>query len=37
MQAIEAEVCWIDGFTAGVNFVAPIHPAVFDRLVRGPA
>lgn len=33
MQAIEAEVCWIDGFIAGVNFAAPIHPAVFDQLI----
>jgi hypothetical protein len=35
LQPLEAEVCWIDGFTAGVNFVQPIHPAVFDRLVAG--
>jgi hypothetical protein len=33
LQAIEAEVCWLDGFAAGVNFRQPIHPAVFDRLV----
>lgn len=35
LQALEAEVCWIDGFTAGVNFIQPIHPAVFDRLTSG--
>jgi hypothetical protein len=35
LQAIEAEVCWIDGFTAGLNFVQPVHPAVFATLVRG--
>lgn len=33
LQPLEAEVCWIDGFTAGVNFVRPIHPAVFDVLI----
>ncbi len=33
LQLLEAEVCWIEGFAAGVNFVQPIHPAVFDRLV----
>jgi hypothetical protein len=33
LQPLEAEVCWVDGFIAGVNFVQPIHPAVFDRLV----
>ena len=33
LQPLGAEVCWIDGFIAGVNFVQPIHPAVFDRLV----
>jgi hypothetical protein len=33
LQAIEAEVCWIDGFIAGINFRQPIHPAVFERLM----
>lgn len=35
LQPLEAEVCWVEGFTVGVNFVQPIHPAVFDRLVSG--
>lgn len=35
LQPIEAEVCWVEAFTVGVNFVQPIHPAVFDRLVSG--
>jgi hypothetical protein len=35
LQPLEAEVCWVQGFTVGVNFVQPIHPAVFDRLVAG--
>jgi hypothetical protein len=33
LQAIEAEVCWTEGFTTGVNFRQPIHPAVFERLI----
>ena len=33
LQPLEAEVCWVDGFIAGVNFLQPIHPAVFDRLI----
>jgi hypothetical protein len=33
LNALEAEVCWIEGFSAGVNFVKPIHPAVFERLI----
>ncbi|HEX3423452.1 MAG TPA: PilZ domain-containing protein [Sphingomicrobium sp.] len=37
LQPLEAEVCWVEGFTVGVNFVQPIHPAVFDRLVSGLA
>jgi hypothetical protein len=33
LDAVEGLVCWVDGFVAGVEFVQPIHPAVFDRLV----
>ena len=33
LEAIEAQVCWVDGFTAGVAFNAPIHPAVFEQLL----
>lgn len=33
IDAIEGLVCWVDGFVAGVEFVRPIHPAVFDALV----
>src|SRR5579864_8068771 len=35
LQPLKAEVCWVEGFTLGVNFAQPIHPAVFDRLVSG--
>jgi hypothetical protein len=33
LQPIAAEVCWVEGFSAGLGFCQPIHPAVFDRLV----
>ena len=33
LDAVEGLICWVDGFVAGVEFVKPIHPAVFDRLV----
>ena len=33
LQPIEAEVCWIEGVAVGVNFVRPIHLAVFDGLI----
>jgi hypothetical protein len=32
MDAVEGLVCWVDGFVAGVEFVRPIHQAVFDAL-----
>jgi hypothetical protein len=34
MELLEARVCWIEGFTAGVEFRRPIHPAVFDNLIK---
>jgi hypothetical protein len=34
LQPLECEVCWVQGFTAGVNFVQPIHPAVFAQLLQ---
>ena len=33
LEGLEATVCWIDGNCAGVEFVRPIHSAVFDLLV----
>lgn len=33
IEAIEGLVRWIDGFVAGVDFVRPIHAAVFETLV----
>lgn len=34
LQPIAAEVCWVDGFHGGLNFIEPIHPAVFHNLIR---
>lgn len=33
LEGLEATVCWIDGNYIGVEFVRPIHDAVFDHLV----
>lgn len=33
LEAIEATVCWVEGFKAGVEFTRPMHVAVFDHLV----
>jgi hypothetical protein len=34
MEPLEAHVCWVTGFTAGVEFENSIHPAVFDELIK---
>ncbi len=34
IEPIEADVCWVDGFVGGVEFHRPLHPAVFDLLLR---
>jgi hypothetical protein len=33
IEALEAEVCWVEDFVMGVNFAKSLHPAVFDLLV----
>jgi len=33
LEPMESEVCWVDGFTAGLKFERAMHPAVFDLLV----
>lgn len=33
LEALEATVCWVDGFAVGLEFARPIHPAVFDLLI----
>lgn len=34
LEGIEASVCWVDGFAAGLEFRRPINPAVFELLLR---
>lgn len=34
LEALESEVCWIADNCAGLRFERPIHPAVFDLLLR---
>lgn len=34
LEALEAEVCWINQHCTGVKFARAIHPAVFDLLVE---
>jgi hypothetical protein len=34
LEVLEAEVCWVEEFTAGLSFDKPMHPAVFDLLVE---
>lgn len=33
LDALEAEVRWVNGHTAGLEFVRPIYPAVFELLL----
>ena len=33
LEAMDAEVCWVQGFQAGLRFERPIHPAVFELLL----
>jgi PilZ domain len=34
IEALEAEVCWLEGICAGLKFARPVHPAVFDLLLE---
>lgn len=34
LEALEARVCWVEGFQTGLKFLRPIHPAVFDMLTQ---
>jgi hypothetical protein len=34
LEVIIGEVCWIEGFVAGLRFEKPIHHSVFDLLVE---
>ena len=33
LEALDAEVCWVEGFQAGLRFERPIHAAVFELLL----
>lgn len=33
LEVLEAQVCWIDGYVAGLRFEKPIHAAVFELLL----
>ena len=33
LEAMDAEVCWVEGYQAGLRFERKIHPAVFDLLL----
>ena len=33
LELLQATVCWVQGRSVGVEFVKPIHPAVFDMLL----
>jgi hypothetical protein len=34
LEVLDAEVCWVEGYIAGLRFEKPIHPAVFALLVQ---
>ena len=34
LEAIEAQVVWVDAFEAGCKFARPLHQATFEALVR---
>ena len=34
LELLDAEVCWVEGFVAGLRFEKPIHVSVFDLLLE---
>ncbi|HEX6660533.1 MAG TPA: PilZ domain-containing protein [Sphingomicrobium sp.] len=34
LEVLEANVCWVEDFTAGLSFEKPMHPAVFELLIE---
>jgi hypothetical protein len=34
LEPLESVVCWVEGFTAGLKFARPMHPAVFDLMIE---
>ena len=33
LESIKSTVCWVEGFTLGLMYKNPLHPAVFDMLL----
>ena len=33
LEPLGARICWAAGVTAGLEFLTPIHPAVFELLL----
>jgi hypothetical protein len=34
LETLDAKICWVDEFVAGLSFDKPFHPAVVDRIVE---
>jgi hypothetical protein len=34
LEALDAQVCWVGDFVAGLRFERPMHPAVFELLLE---
>lgn len=34
LDVLDGEVCWVEGFVAGLRFKNPIHPTVFGLLIE---
>lgn len=34
LEALDAQVCWVEDFVAGLRFERPMHPAVFELLLE---
>ena len=32
LESLQGRVCWVNEWTAGVEFVRPLYPAVFDMI-----
>ena len=32
IESLQARVCWVKDWVAGVEFVRPLHPAVFEMI-----
>ena len=34
LESLQARVCWVNEWTAGAEFVRPLHQAVFDMIAE---